>query len=80
VAQNFMWRSLRDARKDASLHSTKRHITSLADVQRKVRLRRSQIRMQQFELDLAGSADESPVRELERAGRHYGPFARKPSP
>src|SRR5207253_8862831 len=27
VAQNFMWRSPRDARKDASLHSTKRHIT-----------------------------------------------------
>jgi hypothetical protein len=56
-----MWRSPRDARKDAPLHSNKRHMTWLVDAQRKIRLRRSYIQMQRFALELAGSADESPV-------------------
>jgi len=35
------------------------------DVQRKVRLRKSRIQMQQFELDLAASADESQSSDAE---------------
>jgi hypothetical protein len=40
VAPRFMWRSLREARRDASLHPAGRHITWVVDAQKKVCLRR----------------------------------------
>ncbi len=47
--------------KDASLHSTKRHTTDSWIRTRKSGCASRQIQMQQFELEIAGSADESSV-------------------